>query len=325
MKKHAVTAFIVLILILTALPLQAWAAPSSLQVQQATVVASVNFRTGPSTSSARIRFLQPGENLEIISKVNSSWLQAKDKNGILGYVSSSAQYIKLVTTLVPPNGTIVSSVSFRTGPSTESSRIRYLKAGEAVWILEQINAYWYKVRDKNEVIGYISTSEKYIKTAFQPPASGVEPQLDPSSAALKVIEAGKKYLGTPYEFGSDRNNTLTFDCSDFVRQAFLDGVNLRLPADSRSQGNYVKDKNHATADWRQLKPGDLMFFMDSIGSKAADYANVNKATAAISHMGIYLGNGSVLHTYSISSGGVRIDSIFGTSWEYRFLFGGSSL
>ncbi|MDF2650184.1 MAG: hypothetical protein K0Q73_5989, partial [Paenibacillus sp.] len=45
MKKHAVTAFIVLILMLTALPLEAWAAPSSLTVQQATVVASVNFRT----------------------------------------------------------------------------------------------------------------------------------------------------------------------------------------------------------------------------------------------------------------------------------------
>lgn len=40
----------------------------------------------------------------------------------------------------------------------------------------------------------------------------------------QVIEAGKKYMGTPYEFGSNRSNTRTFDCSDFVRQAFWEGV-----------------------------------------------------------------------------------------------------
>lgn len=43
------------------------------------------------------------------------------------------------------------------------------------------------------------------------------------------------------------------------------------------------------------------------------------------HNGIYLGNGKVLQTYSKESGGVRIDSIEGRHWEYRFLFGGSTL
>src|SRR5262245_39932339 len=31
----------------------------------------------------------------------------------------------------------------------------------------------------------------------------------------KVIADGMKYLGTPYEFGSDRSTSKTFDCSDF--------------------------------------------------------------------------------------------------------------
>ena len=30
----------------------------------------------------------------------------------------------------------------------------------------------------------------------------------------------------------------------------------------------------------------------------------------------------MLHTYSEKSGGVRVDGIEGTHWEYRFLFGG---
>nr|WP_306440429.1 MULTISPECIES: NlpC/P60 family protein [unclassified Paenibacillus] len=48
------------------------------------------------------------------------------------------------------------------------------------------------------------------------------------------------YLGTPYEFGSIRSNTKTFDCSDFVRQAYLEGTGIILPADSRTQGAYIK-------------------------------------------------------------------------------------
>ncbi|MBB3071629.1 cell wall-associated NlpC family hydrolase [Paenibacillus baekrokdamisoli] len=69
----------------------------------------------------------------------------------------------------------------------------------------------------------------------------------------------------------------------------------------------------------------LMFFTNYAGTKASSYANINKDKAVISHVGIYLGNGQVLHTYSTESGGVRTNDITGTHWEYRFLFGGSAL
>ena len=50
--------------------------------------------------------------------------------------------------------------------------------------------------------------------------------------------------------------------------------------------------------------------------------NSPKTQERVTHVGIYLGNGKVLHTYSPESGGVRIDSFEGTAWEYRFLMGG---
>ncbi|MEK5357965.1 C40 family peptidase [Paenibacillus sp. FSL L8-0709] len=146
-----------------------------------------------------------------------------------------------------------------------------------------------------------------------------------STVRDKVIRQGLNYLGTPYEFGSSRNNTKTFDCSDFVRQAYLEGAGIKLPADSRSQGAYIKTNGTYTTSWRNLKPGDIMFFMSYRGSKASDYQGINKNTVRITHNGIYLGNGKVLQTYSIKSGGVRIDNIAGTQWEKRFLFGGSGL
>ncbi|UUZ86488.1 C40 family peptidase [Paenibacillus sp. P26] len=133
------------------------------------------------------------------------------------------------------------------------------------------------------------------------------------------MSAGKKYLGTPYEYASSRSNTNTFDCSDFVRQAFKDALGITLPSDSRGQASYVKAKGNITTDWHNLKPGDLMFFMDYKGTKASAYP-ADKSNQRISHVGIYLGNGQILHTYSKTSGGVRIDSIAGKHWEYRFVF-----
>src|SRR6185437_8682780 len=101
-----------------------------------------------------------GETLTMLDKPNNNWLHVQDKNGMQGYVSSSSTYVKLNTVTVTPasNGSIVASVSFRTGATTSASRIRYLQKGEAVWVLEKVNDYWYKVADKNDVIGYISTN-----------------------------------------------------------------------------------------------------------------------------------------------------------------------
>jgi len=229
----------------------------------------------------------------------------------------------------------VSSVSMREDPSTSSDRIRYVDEGERLEILDEPNDYWYKVRDDRGRVGYVSSSDEYIdiidsssapsmKTSSPAPSAPVS-SASASKSAQRVIAAGKKYLGTPYEFSSSRSSTKTFDCSDFVRQAFKDGIGKTLPSNSRDQGDYVKDRGATTTNWTKLKPGDLMFFMSYEGSKASDYKGLTMSKQRITHVSIYLGNGKMLHTYSKDSGGVRIDSIDNKHWEYRFLFGGSAL
>lgn len=293
------------------------------------VLATVSFRTGPSTSADRMRYLYPGELVWIIEQVNAYWYKLADENNVIGYASSNAKYIDTMFGIEQepeeadfeqePNGIIVSSVSFRKGPSTSQTRMRYLKKGEPVWILDKVNAYWYEVMDKEGVTGYISTSSKYVSTRY------VEPWklLTRAEAAEMAIAAGLTYLGTPYEFGSSRYDTTTFDCSDFIRQSYLDGIGITLPGDSRKQADFIKKKQQPVMDWRQLERGDLMFFMAYRGYKDSDYAGVNKLTETVRHVGIYLGNGQVLHTYSVASGGVRIDPIANSQWDKRFLYGGS--
>ncbi|WP_036720474.1 C40 family peptidase [Paenibacillus harenae] len=240
------------------------------------------------------------------------------------------------------NAVIKASVSFRKSASTSGTFMRYLKKDEKVLVLSKPNSYWYEVQDGSGVRGYVSSNPKYIAVSGTAADGGsgntggsesggsgsggnAGDAAEPVQTVEKVIAAGLKYLGTPYEYGSSRSTTTTFDCSDFVRQAFKDGAGLTLPADSRQQGAYVKNKGTVKADWRQLQRGDLIFFMSYKGSKSSSYAGINKVEAMITHDGIYLGGGKVLHTYSKESGGVKISDIEGTHWEFRFLYGGSAL
>nr|WP_246079338.1 C40 family peptidase [Paenibacillus piri] len=114
-----------------------------------------------------------------------------------------------------------------------------------------------------------------------------------SSKASSVISTGKKYMGTPYKFGAKAGQTRTFDCSSFTQYVYgKHGV--KLPRTSKAQskvGTYVSKNN--------LKPGDLVFF----------YSPVH-------HVGIYIGNGKMLHTYG--AGGVKITNMNSSFWKSKY-------
>lgn len=344
MKKLTAMTMISILAASLTMPIAAMA-----QTGQAEIQASVTLRQQPSTNGAMIRYLKTGENVTVLSEVNAYWLQVRDSSGTVGYMSSADKYIDFTSsnnTVSAPstggtNAVAASSASFRKSPSTGAERIRYLKTGETLTIIGQPNSYWYLVKDQNGVQGYVSSDPKYVTTNYSGGTGGSgttgssgsgstggtvqAPATNASAAIEAVIAAGMKYWGTPYEYSSDRNTTTTFDCSDFVRTAFREGMGLILPADSRQQGQYVKNKGAVKTDWRSLKRGDLMLFMSYKGTSASSYAGVNKSTATITHVGIYLGDGKMLHTYSTASGGVRTSDIAGTHWEHRFLYGGSVL
>lgn len=329
MTKNILSAVIAASISISAIPIHALAS------EQGTlnVVNSVNFREQPTTNgNNQIRFLKSGESLEIINQPNANWYHVKDQNGRTGYVSSSSKYVTAVAAASTQGSLrIVNSVNFRKQPTTSgNNQIRFLKKGEVVTIIGQPNSSWYQVRDKNGTVGYVSSSSKYVTRVSSGSSnnnnssSGNSSNTSASTRVENVIKAGQKYLGTPYQFGASRSSTKTFDCSSFVRRAFIDGMNLTLPADSRQQGDYVKKVGKTSTNWKNLKRGDLMFFMSYKGTSKSSYPTSNKQNQRITHVAIYLGNGKMLHTYSKDSGGVRVDSIANKHWEYRFMFGGSA-
>lgn len=119
------------------------------------------------------------------------------------------------------------------------------------------------------------------------------------SKADKIISLGKKYLGVRYRFGAPSGATYAFDCSSFTQYIFgKNGVKLpRVSSTQATKGKKVT-KGH-------LKKGDLVFF------------KTRRTGSKIGHVGVYVGNGKILHTYGRP--GVTYSSITSGYWSRTFV------
>jgi len=120
-----------------------------------------------------------------------------------------------------------------------------------------------------------------------------------SSTATSLVNYADNYLGTPYKFGASTSTTRYFDCSSFTKHVFKK-FGYTLPRTAKEQakvGKYVSKAN--------LKKGDLVFF------------KVPSRGSGIGHVGIYIGNGKMIHTYG--QGGVKISSINSAYWKNNYV------
>ena len=98
-----------------------------------------------------------------------------------------------------------------------------------------------------------------------------------SATGNSIADSAQKYIGTPYVWGGESMSEGGMDCSGFVYNALKDaGYNVgRTTAQGyRSMGSTVSKS--------EMQPGDLIFFGK----------DNNNAT----HIGIYIGNGQMIHS-----------------------------
>ncbi len=104
-------------------------------------------------------------------------------------------------------------------------------------------------------------------------ATGAPAQRTNGASGQDVVAAAKKYLGTPYVFGStDPDRGL--DCSALLQRAFGD-LGIKLPRLSHQQAR----AGEPVANLAQAKPGDILAF-DSPVDHVAIYVGNNKMIAA---------------------------------------------
>ena len=119
---------------------------------------------------------------------------------------------------------------------------------------------------------------------------------DPAKANAVLMRA-ISLVGTPYRYGGNTPEG-GFDCSGLVNYVYRDMLDLRLPRTSRElaamQGPRIAPD--------RLASGDLVFF----GSGGA-----------VSHVGIYVGEGRFVHAPS-TGGTVRLDRLDGSWWRDHY-------
>lgn len=148
----------------------------------------------------------------------------------------------------------------------------------------------------------------------------------PGGYTENAVAMASLYQGTPYEYGSDRTDPSTFDCSDYTRWSYLAALGMDLPMDSRNQARYIQAFSKRVY-WNitEAQRGDLLFFIGYRGGNPETYERADKSIDKISHVGISLGDGRMIHTASAATGGVRIDPVTDNHLQYRFVMGGSVL
>jgi hypothetical protein len=102
-----------------------------------------------------------------------------------------------------------------------------------------------------------------------------------------VVRAALEVLGTPYQWGGTAENG--FDCSGLIQYAY-GHLGIRLPRTSRAQAG-AGTAVPPVVD--SLRPGDILAFAAQRGG-------------AVSHVGMYVGDGRFIHS---SSAGVKLSRL----------------
>lgn len=206
------------------------------------------------------------------------------------------------------------SVNVRKEPTTDSEVVTILILNTGVTITAQTDE-WYKVA-YGDYTGYIykplisetlTVTNRGNETRQPEDTEEQTPEIDNSQTTNsnngateetvapslptngnKIVAFAKQYLGYRYVYGGTTPNG-GFDCSGFVYYVFNScGYNI-------SRSLYSQANTGTAVSKSELQPGDIIFFN-------------NTSNGALGHVGIYIGNGMMIHAAN-SKRGVVTDTI----------------
>jgi cell wall-associated NlpC family hydrolase len=299
-KWIRMAAAFVLTAILTASP--AWAAT----IGGATVTGSdVRLRSEASVlNEDSIITEMPAGTFLLVEEKIGNWYKAV-LNGKEGYVYSS--YVSFSEdaegTYSFSSVTSGTNVNLRAAASTTSNVLKNLQSAGSALTITGVSGEWLKVRDAAGASGYIRSdlmrykdSQAEVAQAMSTPsaaatyvAAAAAPTVSYSASSTggNVAQTVQQYVGCAYTWGG-MSPTTGFDCSGLVNYVYkLYGVSLHRVA----QDIYSYDGVFVSND--DIQPGDILCF--------------GYGPYSVGHVGIYIGNGKMVHASTYTTGVIYSD------------------
>lgn len=257
----------------------------------AQVDGSLNVRKGAGTDSKVVGKMSNHDACEILEK-KDGWIKIKSGK-VKGYVKSGYLLMgdaalaiaeKEVETVATVNTT---TLRVRENTSTDSAIVSLVGEGEDL-VVEKIVDDWYKV-EVDDQKGYISGD--YVTISQKLPTASYVEELENgtgvSDTRVSLVQYALQFVGNRYVWGGT-SLTNGIDCSGFTMQIYA-RYGISLPHHAASQPGYGTRISASDA-----QPGDLFFY----GSGST-----------ISHVGIYIGNGQIVHASNARTG-IKISSAY---------------
>lgn len=252
---------------------------------------NLNVRKEPSESGKIIGKMTKNAACEIIS-VADGWARIKSGK-VEGYCSTDYLYMgneaidkaKEVVSLAAVVNT--ETLKVRAEANTDSAVITLIPMGEELEVGAIMDNGWVEFMlddEKAYVSGeYVDVREK-LETAVSIQeltyGQGV------SDTRVSLVQYAKQFIGNPYVWGGT-SLTNGADCSGYTMSIFKKyGINLPHHAASQAQLGTKVSLSDA-------QPGDLVFYAKN---------------GSINHVGIYIGNGQIVHASSPKTG-IKISNV----------------
>lgn len=250
----------------------------------ANVEGSLNIRKEPSTSAGLAGKLPANAGCEILSTVEG-WYEISSGK-VKGWVSAeflltgeaAIEQAKLVMKDVAKVTT--QTLYVRELPTTEATIISMVANGEELEVVDIKDGWAQVVLDADK--GWISLDYAKVSQQLLRASTIAELQYGTgvSDVRVSLVQFALQYVGNRYVWGGTSLNK-GIDCSGFTMRVY-EHFGINIPHYSGAQAGCGKRIKAS-----QAKPGDLFFY--GHGGK-------------ISHVGIYIGNGQLVHASSPSSG-----------------------
>lgn len=257
----------------------------------AQVDGSLNVRKSAGTDSKVVGKMSNHDACEILGQ-KGGWIKIKSGKA-KGYVKSGyllkgdvalAIAEKEVETVATVNTT---TLRVREDTSTDSAIVSLVGEGEDL-VVEKIVDDWYKV-EVDDQKGYISGD--YVTISQKLPTASSVKELENgtgvSDTRVSLVQYALQFVGNRYVWGGT-SLTNGIDCSGFTMQIYA-RYGISLPHHAASQPGYGTRISASEA-----QPGDLFFY----GSGST-----------IGHVGIYIGNGQIVHASNARTG-IKISSAY---------------